>query len=105
MNAKVTNARGESLDVRYSATNVHINNSYLVGKDRIPEWVKVIKSFGEQNGYTYSRSNQSWINEWKAHNLLYKCGVSPNRTRDVDLNEDETSIRELGYSLLSILYI
>lgn len=93
-----------NLKVCYSSTNVHINDSYIVGCKDIPSWVQCIKSAGEQNGYTYSRSVQSWINEWKAHNLLFKLGVAPARTRDVDLNEDETMLRRVGYFLLSLLY-
>lgn len=94
-----------NLKVCYSNTNVHINDSYIISRRDIPSWVERIKSFGEQNGYTYSRSNKSWIREWKAHNLLFKWGIEPTRTRDVDLNEDETAIRKVGYFLLSLLYI
>ena len=94
-----------NLKVRYSSTNVHVNDSCIISHKDIPSWVQRVKSFGEQNGYTYSRSVQSWIREWKAHNLLFKLGIEPARTRDVDLNEDETIIRRVGYFLLSLLYI
>lgn len=105
MKTTLTNERGEKLDITYAPTNVHIENSYTIAGKYISEWIKVIKTFGEQNGYVYARSEQSWINEWKAHNLLCKWGVKPNRTKDVDLNESETSLRKLGYFLLSKLYI
>jgi hypothetical protein len=105
METIIQNEGKGNLKVCYSNTNVHINDSYIVGRNDIPTWVERIKSFGEQNGYTYSRSAQSWINEWRAHNLLFKLGVEPSRTRDVDLNEDETTIRKIGYFLLSLLYI
>ena len=105
MDAKVTNEKSESLDVKYSFANVHIVDSATIPKEKIADWVKIIKSFGEQNGYEYSRSLKSWINEWRAHNLLFKWGIAPHRTKDVDLNEDESSTRKLGYLLLSLLYI
>ena len=105
MDTKLTNERGENLNVTYSKTNVHIKNSYAITGKNISEWVEIIKTFGEQNGYAYSRSAQSWAEEWKAHNFLFKLGIAPNRTKDVDLNESETPLRKLGYFLLSKLYI
>ena len=101
MKVKLTNNRGESLDVAYSLTNVHITDSYAVPSKNISDWVARIISYGEKNGYTYSRSAKSWVEEWKAHNALYKLGIQPSRTKDVDLNEDETVLRKLGYCLLS----
>lgn len=105
MNIQLTNNLGETLTVNYSSNNVHIYNSHLVAKTHIKDWVKEIKAFGIENGYVYSRSDRSWINEWKAHNLLFKWNIEPNRTKDVDLNEGETFLRKIGYFLLSILYI
>lgn len=105
MEVEVTNTLGQSLLVKYSTTNVHINNSYTINKSDIAAWVKLIKAVGAKNGYVYSRSEASWIEEWKAHNVLYKFGIQPSRTKDVDLNEDETALRKLGYCLLSKFYI
>ena len=104
MNAKLINERGESLDVTYSSSNVHIKDSYTVASKNIGDWVTRIITYGAENGYAYTRPAKSWVDEWKAHNLLYKWGVAPDRTKDVDLNENETSIIKLGYFLLSILY-
>jgi hypothetical protein len=75
-----------------------------VPKTDIIDWIKEIKSIGEQYGYVYTRTIQSWANEWKAHNLLFAWGVEPSRTKDVDLNEDETSLKRFGYFVLSKLY-
>ena len=105
MNLKLTNERGESLDVDYSHTNVHVNGSYTVAKKDIVDWVERIISCGIQNGYVYSRSAESWINEWRAHNLLCRWGIAPDRTRDVDLDENESSLRRFCYFILSKLYI
>ena len=94
-----------NLKVRYSRTNVHVNDSFMVTSKDIEFWVAYIIVQGAKNGFVYSRSADSWIREWKAHNLLFKLGIEPARTRDVDLNEDETIIRRVGYFLLSLLYI
>lgn len=105
MEVILENENQGNLKVRYSSTNVHINDSHIVASKDIASWVALIKSFGAQHGYVYSRTNQSWINEWKAHNLLFKLGIEPERTRDSDLDENETTIRKIGYFLLSLLYI
>ena len=104
MNIKLTNHKRETLIVEYSPTNVRIYNSYAVDKSDMSDWIARIRIFGEQYGYVYSRTNQSWANEWEAHNLLFKLGICPTRTKDVDLNEDETALRKIGYFLLSRLY-
>lgn len=105
MKVKLTNEYGEQLDVTYSYDNVHVNDSYLVKSNRIADWINRIIKCGVGHGYEYSRSAASWVNEWKAHNFLYDHGVKPNRTKDVDLNEDETALRKLCYCLLSKFYI
>lgn len=104
MEITVKNEKKGNLKVCYSDTNVHVNDSYAISRRDIPSWVACIKSVGEQNGFTYSRSAQSWINEWRAHNLLFKWGIEPARTRDVDLDENESTIRKIAYVLLSLLY-
>ena len=102
MNAKLTNNKGDILIVEYSKTNVHVNDSYAVAKADIADWVKQIKSFGESYDYTYTRTDKSWINEWKAHNVLYKWGIEPDRSKHVDLDEGETLLIRICYFLLSI---
>lgn len=105
MKARLTNGRDEFLDITYSHANVHINDSYAVASKDIPDWVSRIMTYGAENGYVYARPEQSWIDEWRAHNLLFKWGVLPSRTKDVDLNESESMLRRFGYFLLSKLYI
>lgn len=104
MDIKLTNECGKSLNVTYSNTNVHINDSYTVANKDIDYWATRIMTYGAENGYVYARSAKSWVSEWKAHNLLFKWGIEPARTKDVDLNENETTIRKIGYFLLSLLY-
>lgn len=103
MEIEVTNAHGQSLLVKYSTTNVHINNSYTINKSDIAAWVKLIKEAGIKNGYIYPRSESSWIREWKAHNLLFKMGIYPERTRDVDLELNEKALYKTAYFILSLI--
>ena len=104
MIAELVNTNNEKLKVNYSADNVHVYDSYLIPAKKIKAWVRQIKEFGENNGYFYSRGVFEWANEWKAHNLLYAWNIKRSSTQEVDLNEDETAMRKIGYFLLSLLY-
>lgn len=44
------------------------------------------------------------INEWRAHNLLYKLGIEKDRTKSVDLNTDNSWYIKVLYTILSIFY-
>ena len=102
MNAQLINQKNEILKVNFSFDNVCVYNSYTVSKNDMSDWIRQIRLFGEKNGYIYNRTDKSWINEWKAHNLLFKLGIQPNRTSNVDLNENESLLRRFGYFILSI---
>lgn len=104
MRTELTNSSGKTLTIEYSKSNVHIYNSFTISKTDIADWIQQIKSFGEENGYIYLRSNKSWEREWNAHNLLFKWGIKADRAKDVDLNEDESLLRRLLYWILSLLY-
>jgi hypothetical protein len=66
--------------------------------------VKAIRAEAKKKGYTYKRSNSSWVTEWRAHNYLYDKGKERARTRSVDLNENESRLKLLSYTALSLLY-
>ena len=50
------------------------------------------------------RSVNSYVREWRAHNLLYKWKIKVSSTKDSDLNVNEPRWRRVGYFVLSILY-
>lgn len=105
MDIELKNENGKILRVKYSLTNVHVYDSYKISRADIMGWIRLIKEYGAQHSYTYSRSDKSWCREWKAHNLLTNWGVATKRTKDVDLSENESVIRRIMYVFLSILYI
>lgn len=93
------------LKATISSTNIHIENSYLITNQTMMEAaIEKATKFATNLGYTFSRSRSSWIDEWKAHNLLYFIGVAKKRTGSVDLNEDESIWRRVLYKLLSMCY-
>ena len=71
-------------------------------KDKKDGETKTVSYYTTNTVFAYKRTIGSWLREWRAHNVLYKWGYQPDRTKSVDLNEDETQIRKIGYFLLSI---
>jgi hypothetical protein len=94
-------------EISYTLTkdNVHIVDSYKVYKKAdMNAIVKLIRAEATKLGFKYKRSNSSWVTEWRAHNYMYDRGVERARTASVDLNEDESTLRLVGYSLMSACY-
>lgn len=88
--------------------NIHIHNSYQVTKT---EDMKMIldtiigKSFySKMTAAGFNRSKRSMLREWKAHNVLYNHNYQPNRTRSVDLDQNESTLRRIAYFILSLFH-
>lgn len=50
----------------------------------------------------FNRNYSDLIHEWVAHNRLYKRGIRPKKTKDVDLEFNECKIKILIYNILGI---
>ena len=88
-----------------SKDNIHIIDSYKIRKSSdMLAVLKIIRAEAYLRGFTYRRSVSSWLTEWKAHNFLSDNSIEATRTSSVDLNEDESIIRRLGYFVLSLFY-
>ena len=61
-------------------------------------WYKLLLRRG------YTRTLKSELQEWAAHNILYKLGILRARTGTVDISNNESKIRRFGYSVLSIFW-
>ena len=48
-----------------------------------------------------NRTDKSALNEWIAHNRLYKLGLFKNRTKDCDITQGESLFRRICYWILS----
>lgn len=54
--------------------------------------------------YKVNRSVDSCLNEWIAHNRLYKLGLFKDRCKDTDLTMNESIFRRICYWILSRCY-
>lgn len=96
-----------NLRITYTATknNVQIVNSQrITKKSDMNAIVKLIRSEAAKLGFKYKRTNSSWVTEWRAHNYMYNKGIERNRTKSVDLNENESRTKLLSYTLMSLRY-
>lgn len=93
---------GEIKTLSYYTTdmNIHIENSYLIHSNETKR--EILTTILANTVFTYKRTVASWLKEWRAHNVLYRWGIELDRTKSVDLNEDETWARRVGYFFLSI---
>ena len=94
-------------EISYTLTNgnVHIVDSYKVCKKAdMNAIVKRIRAETMKLGFQYKRSNSSWVTEWRAHNYMYDKGIDRARTACVDLNENESRLKLIAYSLMSACY-
>ena len=93
--------------VEYTLTkgNIHIVDSYKICKKAdMNGIVAAIRAEAKKQGYTYKRTNSSWVTDWRAHNYMYDKKIERARTASVDLNENESRSKLLSYSLMSIRY-
>ena len=91
------------MEYSYNKNNIHIKNSYIMrNKENMYEYLEAIRRKAFLiDGIEYKRSNKSWIREWCAHNWLYDHKIEIERTKDVDLNENENIFRRFGYWFIS----
>lgn len=88
-----------------SNNNIHImRSSEIRDLADMKEILKIIRAEAEKRGFTYKRSLNSWLIEWKAHNYLSDKNIETSRTSSVDINEDEKLIRRFGYFILALFY-
>ena len=88
--------------------NIHIHNSYQVTKTSdmtmILETIMGKSFYAKMTEAGFNRSKSSMLREWKAHNVLHSWNYEVDRTKSVDLDENESGWRRFCYFFL-IYYI
>jgi hypothetical protein len=86
--------------IEYYDTYTKVYDGYIYTNEEIELAVKDIIKDRKELGLPVTRSEASYISEWKSHNRLYKLGIKRNRTKDVDLEENINPTRNFLYSIL-----
>ena len=88
--------------VEYSEKVTKVYDSYTYSDSEIKQAVKEIIEKRKELGLPVTRSESSYISEWKTHNRLYKIGYQRSRTKDVDLEEEIDSTHNFLYSIFGL---
>lgn len=95
------------MEIHVTKDNIKILDSYKVHKtsDMKHELIIIKNNFTkEECNIIHTRSINSLVYEWQAHNLLYDLHYKRSHTKDVDLN-NESTIRKILYFILSQIYL
>ena len=88
--------------VEYSEKVTKVYDSYTYSDSEIRQAVKEIIGKRKELGLPVTRSESSYVSEWKSHNRLYKIGYQRSRTKDVDLEEEIDSTHNFLYSIFGL---
>lgn len=95
----------DGLYIEVNDFNITIHNSYKISnKQKIENLLQNLFVKIEKNidcNYKTKRTLNSFINEWIAHNRLYKMHLFRKRTKDVDLEAKQNIIMKFIYFILS----
>ena len=82
------------------------NNIKIIDSYKVTKWADMLRILTtikkETNSNVFNRSMDSLIEEWIAHNRLYKLHIFRSHTKDVDLNYPQKWYEKLIYRILSI---
>ena len=91
-------------DASLSPTNTHILDSYKVRtKKEMREYLQRLRDLTIDNAVN-RRDMESMVREWRSHNFFYWLHVFRSRTRDVDLELNQSWIRELFCRVVDFFY-
>ena len=81
------------MKITYKKENTHIEDSYQIKLRKSiqneVEWIIVVRKARKD---LVTRTVNSYVNEWKGHNRLYKLHLFRKHTKDVDLEEPQRLI-------------
>ena len=90
----------DDINITISSNSVHIQDSYkITDTSDILIICETFKTMYPQ----FKRSAQSWKREWIAHNWLYNHNICTDKTKSVDLNENESIFRKIMYIIIYVI--
>lgn len=80
--------------------NIHIEDSYKIGKHSFKSTLNQIKSTAPAYYPVMSRSTCGMCLEWAAHNFLYNLHLWRSHTKDVDLDHPQKWYTKVAFFAL-----
>ena len=88
-----------------TATNTHIADSCQIkGKDDIRAYLQSLREQSSPEMAVCRRDMESMVREWRSHNFFYFLHIFRSRTRDVDLELNQSWPRELFCHVVYFFY-
>ena len=84
---------------RVLGNRVKLLDSYLVPKARYETELNVVR-YREPKCPLWGRSMGSMRREWAVHNLAYAIRIKRSRTKDCDLEFEQTGYNKLAYGVV-----
>ncbi len=95
----------DSSNATTTPTNTHIRDSYIVrSKAAMREYLTSLRKLVPPDMAVCQRDLESQLREWRSHNFFYRIHVFRNRTKDVDLELEQTWYRELFCRVVDFFY-
>lgn len=92
----------------FNDLTITLENSYKAkNKKEIIKFIDLVINspyFDMIKDLGFTRTKKSLIREWAAHNFLYEHNYKRERTKDTDLDQNESLFRRIGYFFLSLFY-
>ena len=85
------------MEIKYTKNCTKIYDSYKYNAHEVVD--EIMKSRYEIK-LPITRDHMSYVRELKGHNRLYKLGIARNRTKDVDLEENQSKLWELIWRIV-----
>lgn len=92
-------------NAKTTPTNTHIYDSYLIrSKAAIRAYLQALREQASPEMAVNQRDLESQVREWRSHNFFYLIHVFRSRTKDVDLELQQSWYRELFCRVVSFFY-
>ena len=92
-------------NAKTTPTNTHIYDSYLIrSKAAIRAYLQALREQASPEMAVNQRDLESQVREWRSHNFFFLIHVFRSRTKDVDLELQQSWYRELFCRVVSFFY-
>ncbi len=90
----------KDIKIIYNSNNMIFNNSYKINNIKIMKDI-ISRALKETSIYITNRSEQSLLNEWISHNILYKLHLFRNHTKNCSFENKISRRKEIIYEIIS----
>lgn len=98
---------GQSYDINSIIVSLYENSLTIYDSYKIKNYKhmkEVLQWISSHEEFNIKKPMWLLIAEWRTHNLLYKLNIQKERTKHVDLDNNQDWKLKLGYTILSLFY-